>query len=78
MEFYKYTEYSLINEKHKEYIIVAKDFNDLQNKLLEELKLDNGKLCYSKNFNEEYYNCCWEFKTPFGIMTARYGKIEVL
>ena len=51
---------------------------DLQNKLLEELKLDNGELCYSKDFNEEYYNCCWEFETPFGIMTARYGKIKVL
>ena len=44
MNFYKYTEYSLISEKHKEYIIVAKDFNDLQNKLLEELKNNSNQI----------------------------------
>ena len=75
---YKYTEYSLINDKHREYIVEAEEFDKLECLLREQLKLSEGSVLSYSKMDEEKYNCCWEIPTSFGIMTCRYGKIEIM
>lgn len=73
----KYIEYSYISPKHYEYVLdEIYTYDDLYKSLLRLLKLKEkeSKLVV----NEENGESHWEFTTPFGVMSARYGSIKLI
>lgn len=73
----KYIEYSYITPKHYECVLdEIYTYDDLYKSLL---KLLNLKEEYSELIiNEENGESYWKFTTPFGVITAREGKIKLI
>lgn len=73
----KYIEYSYITPKHYEYVLdEIYTYDDLYKSLLKllNLKEEYSKLIVDKENGASY----WEFTTPFGVITAREGKIKLI
>lgn len=73
----KYTEYSYITSYNREYIIEIDSIDQLEEKILNALHLDNGsgKLIYNEKINGP---CYWIMNTAFGKMSCRYGELQVI